>query len=494
MYGKTYIAIDLKAFYASAECHERGLNPFKTNLVVADTSRSEKTICLAVSPYLKKYGVSSRARLFEVNAILKEINKERKKELNIEEFAGKSYIQKDIDDNPYLEISYLAAPPSMRLYIEYSTKIYNIYLNYVSKKDIYVYSIDEVFIDATDYLKKYNIPPKKLAKCIISDIFYSTGISSTAGIGTNLYLCKIAMDIGAKKVKPDVDGVRIAELDEISYRKFLWDYEPITDFWRIGPGNAKKLKNIGIHTMKDIAKCSLGGKDDFYNSKLLFELFGINADVMIDHAWGIEPVELEDVKNYRPDNESISSGQVLFRPYKFCESRLILKEMCEGLALELFSKKILTKQIVISVRNDIENIEKGYVKKTKKDCYGRIVPKKVRATINFENYTNSIKKITEELINWFDIEIDRNMTIRKFNLSANCLIRERKLENNNDQINVFELVSKEKNSFEKKESNIQKLTLKIHNKFGKNSLLKGIDLEDSATKIQRNDSIGGHKA
>lgn len=489
MYDKTYIAIDLKSFYASVECSERDFNPFNTNLVVADKSRTDKTICLAVSPSLKKYGVSSRARLFEVNAFVKNINEERKNLIK-EEFTGKSYFESILQENPYLEFDYFAAVPRMRLYIEYSTKIYNIYLKYVSKKDIYVYSIDEVFMDVTEYLRLYNISAKCLAKLIISEITGCTGISATAGIGTNLYLCKIAMDIGAKHVRPDKDGVRIAELDERTYRRFLWGHRPITDFWRIGRGYADSLRKVGINCMGDIAKCSLGREGDFHNPKLLFDMFGVNAELLIDHAWGVEPVTLKDIKSYEPENKSISSGQVLFRPYKFNEARLILKEMCEGLALDLFAKRIYTRQIVIGISYDIENVGRQYKGETKTDVYGRIVPKKVRGTVNLNSYTNSVAEITKAMVEWFNLNVDRKITIRKFNLSANCLKSEIELERDK-QVSILEALDDEKDDKEKK---LQQVTVEIHEKFGKNSLLRGINLEESATTIMRNDSIGGHKA
>lgn len=490
MYDKTYISIDLKAFYASVECYERGFNPFDTNLIVADVSRTEKTICLAVSPSLKSYGISSRARLFEVNVAIDSINAKRKSKLKEEKFRGKSYIESILRENPYLKLNYFVAVPRMKLYMEYSSRIYNIYLKYVSKRDIYVYSIDEVFMDVTEYLEMYKISPKYLAKLIISDIVKCTGISATAGIGSNLYLSKIAMDIGAKHVKPDEDGVRIAELNEITYRKFLWKHQPLTDFWRIGRGYAQSLKDVGIYTMGDIAKCSLGKDEDFHNSGLLFEMFGVNAQLLIDHAWGIEPVTIDDIKSYQPNNKSISLGQVLFRPYKFIEVKLILKEMCERLALDLFAKRIYSKQIAIGINYDIENIGRQYEGKTKIDVYGRVVPKKLRATINLKNYINSISEITNSVIEWFNHNVDRKLSIRKINLTANCLKSENQIDIDK-QINILNGLSDEG---ENEERRLQNAIIKIHERFGKNSLLRGFNLEKSATTIQRNNSIGGHKA
>ncbi|MDO5027450.1 MAG: DNA methylase [Tissierellia bacterium] len=488
MNDKTYIAIDLKSFYASVECVERGWDPFDTNLVVADRSRTDKTICLAVSPALKSYGVKGRPRVFELEADLKSLNRHRLERIEGRPFMGASIFRSEFERNAYLRMDYFAAMPRMKFYIEYSAKICQIYLKYVSEEDLYVYSIDEVFIDASKYLKLYGLSAKEFAKLIIDDIVRSTGISATAGIGPNLYLCKVAMDIGAKHVEADADGVRIAELDEMTYRKFLWSYRPLTDFWRLGRGYAKSLEKVGIFTMGDIAKCSLGGKDDFYNQDLLYDMFGVNAELLIDHAWGIEPVTIRDIKAYKPENKSLSSGQVLFRPYEYEEAKLILKEMAQGLAMDLFSKGMSTKQLGISISYDIENIGRGYKGETKIDSYGRKVAKKLRGTVNLSSYTSSEKMISQALVGWFDKRIDRTLTIRKINLTANLLKTKDQLDGPG-QMNFFDLAKPDE-----REQKIQKVTMELHEKFGKNSLLRGINLEDASTRIQRNDSIGGHKA
>ncbi len=491
MDDKTYIAIDLKSFYASVECVERGWDPFNTNLVVADRSRTDKTICLAVSPALKSYGVKGRPRVFEVESDVKRLNKDRLDRLGAEDFAGASIFKDELEANPHLKLDYFAAMPRMKFYIDYSAKICSIYLKYVAEEDLYVYSIDEVFIDASKYLSLYGLTAKEFAKRIISDVTRSTGISATAGIGPNLYLCKVAMDIGAKHVRPDKDGVRIAELDEMTYRKFLWPYRPLTDFWRVGRGYAKSLEKIGIFTMGDIAKCSLGGKDDFYNQELLYDLFGVNAELLIDHAWGIEPVTIKDIKAYEPENKSICSGQVLFRPYKFSEAELILKEMGQGLAFDLFSKKLFTKQIGVSISYDIENVGRAYKGEVRIDSYGRKVAKSLRGTVNLATYTNLEKDINQALVKWFRESVDRDLTIRKINLSANLLKSDKDLKSMG-QINFFDL--KEEGELDDREKKIQEVTLQLHERFGKNSLLRGINLEEASTRIQRNDSIGGHKA
>lgn len=500
MWDKVYIAIDLKSYYASVECIERGFDPMNTNLVVADKSKTDKTICLAVSPSLKKLGVPGRPRLFEVNQKIKEINSKRLTEIEGDGFTRSSFLADEISRDPFLKVDYFAAPPRMRFYIEYSTKIYRVYLKYFSEKDIYVYSIDEAFFDATNYLKTYGMTAKELTKTIISDVKKSTGISSTAGIGSNLYLSKIAMDIGAKHVAPDEDGVRIAELDEYKYRKYLWGHKPITDFWRIGSGYARSLAKLGIYTMGDIAKCSISNKKGYFNEDLLYKTFGVNAELLIDHAWGYEPVTMKEIKSYRPKNSSISSGQVLSRPYEFEEAKLILKEMSEGISLELCEKKLLTRQIVISVSYDVENVVKGYIGETKIDGYGRVSPKKVRGTVNFSGYTCSTSEIMDALVNWFEEKVDEKLTIRRFNLSANFLIYKDDVKaDDREQISFLDYLNenslvKENSNYYKKEESLQNATVEIHKKFGKNLLIRGMNLDQGATRKIRNDSIGGHKA
>ena len=384
---KTYIAIDLKSFYASVECRERSRDPLTTNLVVADPSRTEKTICLAVSPSLKKYGLSGRARLFEVIQKVNAANNIRKLKAPNHVFSGSSDDSTELQKNPSLKIDYIIAPPRMARYMEYSTKIYNIYLKYIAPEDIHIYSIDEVFIDVTHYLSTYNMTARTLAMTMIQDILDTTGITATAGIGTNMYLCKIAMDIVAKHIEPDKNSVRIAELDEMSYRRLLWNHKPLTDFWRVGRGYSKKLEKIGLYTMGDIARCSIGKSTDYYNEELLYKLFGINAELLIDHAWGYEPCTMEDVKAYKPETNSISSGQVLHCPYEFDKARLVVKEMIDLMALDLVDKGLVTSQIVLTIGYDIENMtdknrSQSYKGTVTTNYYGKKVPKPAHGTTN----------------------------------------------------------------------------------------------------------------
>lgn len=503
MSNRVYMAIDLKSFYASVECVEKKLDPLNTNLVVADTSKTEKTICLAVSPSLKQYGIPGRARLFEVIQKVKEINNLRKKKINGENFTGSSYLDSELKNNPYLALAYVAAPPRMAFYLQYSTQIYNIYLKYIAPEDIHVYSIDEVFIDATNYLKTANMTPQEFAKTIILDIFTVTGITATAGIGTNLYLAKVAMDIVAKHVKP-TDGVRIACLDEMTYRKYLWHHQPITDFWRVGYGYAKKLKKVGLYTMGDIAKCSCGQTNEYYNEELLYELFGKNAELLIDHAWGYESCLMADIKAYQPANNSIGMGQVLSSPYSFDKGKIIIKEMLDSLALNLVEKRLVTDQIVLTVGYDIENIgsNKLNLHGITEDRYGRKIPKHEHGTINLKQYTSSAKLIIKSVGTWYEQHVDKNMTIRRFNISANHVISE--IENNQkerfQQLDLFtdyELLDQETEKAKKdleKERKLQEATLAIKEKYGKNAVLKGLNLVEGATGKERNKTIGGHKA
>jgi DNA polymerase V len=380
---KVYIAIDLKSFYASVECIERGLDPMQTNLVVADKSRTEKTICLAVSPSLKAYGVPGRARLFEVVQKVREVNAQRKSRAPARTLSGSSSHDPDVKSNPTLALDYLVAPPQMALYMKRSTEIYNIYLNYVSPADIHVYSIDEVFMDVTDYLATYRCTARELTMTIIQDVLKTTGITATAGIGTNLYLCKIAMDIGAKRIAPDKNGVRIAELDELSYRRQLWTHRPLTDFWRVGKGYAKKLEANGIFTMGDVARCSLRDEERLY------KLFGINAELLIDHAWGWEPCTIADIKAYKPESNSVGSGQVLQCPYSFEKAKLVVREMTELLVLDLVRKELVTDQLVLTVGYDIENltdsaVSSSYSGEVTTDRYGRKIPKHAHGTANLD--------------------------------------------------------------------------------------------------------------
>lgn len=499
---RVYIAIDLKSFYASVECVERGLDPLNTNLVVADESRTEKTICLAVSPTLKSYGLSGRSRLFEVVSKIREVNKKRLKNSNKNVFEGESYIHSEISSNPNLSVSYIVAPPRMAFYSEYSTRIYNIYLKYVSADDIHVYSIDEVFIDATSYLKMYSTDAHSFAEMMISDVLKQTGITATVGIGSNLYLAKIAMDIMAKRMQPDKNGVRIAKLDEISYRRELWEHKPLTDFWRIGNGYIKKLNNNGIYTMGDIALLSL----NMNGEEKLYKIFGVCAELLIDHAWGYEPCTIEDIKKYRPINNSISSGQVLHCPYNYEKTRLIIKEMTELLALDLVSKHVVTDQIVLTVGYDVENLShnhsEAYRGEVVEDRYGRKIPKHAHGTANINEFTSSAKLITDAVLKLYDDIINKNLSVRRINISANHVISEEEKINDRvyEQLDFFtdynrmEKSRQSKEVFLKKERSIQETMIEIKNRFGKNAIIKGMNLEDGATTISRNGQIGGHKA
>ena len=492
---KTYIAIDLKSFYASVECVERGLDPLKNNLVVADEGRTEKTICLAVSPSLKAHGISGRARLFEVVERVKQVNNNRKLNINYADFKGESYNADELNDD-YLKLSYIVAPPRMNLYKKYSNRIFAIYSNFVSPEDILVYSIDEVFIDATNYLRSRGVTAYQLAMDMIKAVLAETGITATAGIGTNMYLAKVAMDIVAKHIEADKDGVRIAKLDEMSYRRQLWNYRPITDFWRVGRGIGKKLESVGIYTMGDIAKCSIGSDTEFYNENLLYKLFGINAELLIDHAWGWEPCTIDDVKSYKPDTKSISSGQVLTRPYSFDETAVIVREMAELLALDLVDKKVTTNQIVLTLNYDTENIKKGYKGEITVDGYGRKIPKHAHGTSNINRLTSSSKLVVNAAIDVFYRIADRSLSVRKVSICANHITDENKTESDNVQLDLFTDYSKIKAEEDalKKERSLQNAMLRIQKRYGKNAILKGTNLQDCATTVERNNQVGGHKA
>ena len=419
--SRTYMAIDLKSFYASVECVERGLNPLTTNLVVADESRTAKTICLAVSPSLKSCGISGRARLFEVIQKVKIANADRKSRI-YGEFDGESYDQTVLDQDPKKKLSYIIAPPRMAHYIKMSQKIFRCYLRYISPDDIHAYSIDEVFIDATDYIKLYQLDARALAMKMIKDILKETGITATAGIGTNLYLAKIAMDIVAKHATPDQNGVRIASLDEISYRRKLWNHEPLIDFWRVGKGYQKKLNKLGIYTMGDIARCSLGKEDDFYNEDLLYQTFGINAELLIDHAWGYEPCTMKDIKSYEPETKSIGSGQVLSCAYDSEKAKLVIKEMLNELVLDLFEKGLMTDQIVMTIEYDTANLKKDYKGQISTDMYGRKIPKHAHGTKNLDEWCSSSRKIMYAGLRLYDEIIDPSLSIRRLYITANHIL------------------------------------------------------------------------
>lgn len=503
----TYIAIDLKSFYASVECVERGLDPLSTNLVVADASRTEKTICLAVSPSLKTYGIPGRARLFEVVQKVKEVNATRRSKAPKYSFSGSSFDHVELQASPELSLDYIAATPRMSVYMEYSTRIYNIYLKYVAPEDIHVYSVDEVFIDVTDYLKTANLSAKEFATKMIQDVLQTVGITATAGIGTNLYLCKIAMDIVAKHIPADKDGVRIAELDEMTYRQILWTHKPLTDFWRVGRGYAKKLEEIGLYTMGDVARCSVGKKNEYYNEDLLYKLFGINAELLIDHAWGWEVCTIADVKAYKPTTNSLGSGQVLQCPYHYDKAKLIVREMADLLVLELVDKGLVTDQMVLTVGYDIENlsnpvIAKKYHGAITTDHYGRQIPKHAHGTVSLTRQTSSTKLIIDAVMDLYSGIVDKNLLVRRINITANHVLHENSIakETSYEQLDLFmdyEAKQKEKEAEEavlQREKKMQLAILDIKKKYGKNAILKGTNFEEGAMTIERNKQIGGHKA
>lgn len=492
MKARSYIAIDLKSFYASVECILRGKDPMTTNLVVADESRTEKTICLAVSPSLKSFGIPGRPRLFEVVQKVKEVNAIRRASAPGKQFTGSSVDLPTLQRHPELEVDYLVAPPQMALYMETSTAIYQVYLKYIAPEDIHVYSIDEVFIDATNYLKLYGLTARELAMKMILDVLERTGITATAGIGTNLYLCKVAMDIVAKHLPADKNGVRIAQLDEMSYREQLWDHRPITDFWRVGRGYARKLERHGIFTMGDVARCSLQNED------LLYKLFGINAELLIDHAWGWESCTMADIKAYRPETNSISSGQVLQCPYDFEKAKLVTREMTDALVLDLVDKGLLTDQIVLTVGYDIENLTdpkraEAYHGEVTTDGYGRKIPKHGHGSANLGRPTASTSRIVEAMMALFDRVADRNLLVRRLNVTACRVIPESQLPQEEGQLSLFDEGQEDTEALER-EKRRQKAILTIQKKYGKNALLKGMNLEEGATARDRNGQIGGHKA
>ncbi len=491
---KTYLCIDLKSFYASVECIERGLDPLKTNLVVADSSRTEKTICLAVTPSLKQYGLSGRSRLFEVVKRVREVNEERLRRAPNRSFSGESHQADFLKKDSSLKLSYLIAPPRMAHYMEYSTRIYEVYLKYVSPDDILVYSIDEVFIDLTAYLTYYQKTARELALTIIRDVLATTGITATAGIGTNLYLAKIAMDIKAKKMPADSDGVRIAFLDEQSYRRELWNHEPLTDFWRVGQGSAKRLAGKNIYTMGDIAKASLSP----FGRQMLKKLFGINAKLLIDHAWGYEPCTIADAKAYIPENRSFSSGQVLSVPYDYEKTRLIIREMTELMALDLVEKRLLTDQMTLTLGYDTENVTKHYRGQVETDRYGRKTPKSAHGTVNLSEMTSSAILMMEGMMELFERIADPALTVRRVTVCANRLVLEKSYqkEPSFEQLSLFTDPKKNQAREEqlKKERSLQETTVRLRNRFGKNAVLKGTNLQEGATTIDRNRQIGGHKA
>ncbi len=504
---RTYIAIDLKSFYASVECVERDLDPLTTNLVVADASRTEKTICLAVSPSLKAYGIPGRPRLFEVVQKIREANVRRRMQAPGRRFTGSSVFAGELAEHPELEIGYITAVPRMQYYMNYSTRIYDVYLKYVSKEDMHVYSVDEVFMDVTDYLQTYKMTAYELAKQMIKDVLQATGVTATAGIGTNLYLCKVAMDIVAKKIPADEDGVRIAQLDERRYRELLWSHRPLTDFWRVGRGYARKLEENGLYTMGDVARCSIGGAGEYYNEDLLYRLFGINAELLIDHAWGWEPTTIQAIKDFRPEKNSVGSGQVLHCAYTADKAKLIVKEMTDLLVLGLVEKHLVTDQMVLTVGYDIDNLADSAIRKKYKgevtvDRYGRQVPKHAHGTIHLSEQTSSTRMIMEAVCALYDRIVDADLLVRRVNVTACNVVpeSEKKALAEFEQMDLFTdyaALEREKARLQKeldKEKRLQHAVLDIQKRYGKNAVLKGMNLEEGAMTIQRNGQIGGHKA
>ena len=499
--NRTYICIDLKSFYASVECKERNLDPITTNLVVADPSRTEKTICLAVSPSLKSYGIPGRARLFEVVQKIKEVNLDRRRKINYRKFVGKSSNIEELNKNNNLEVDYIVALPRMSYYMKYSTDIYNVYLKYLAPEDIYVYSIDEVFCDITNYLNYNKMTAEELVTKMIHDVYETTGITATAGIGTNMYLAKVAMDIVAKHTEPDKYGVRISKLDEMTYRQTLWAHRPLTSFWRVGPGYTKKLEANHIYTMGDIARCSIN------NEELLYKLFGVNAELLIDHAWGYEPCTIKDIKSYKPVRNSLTSGQVLHCAYDYKKTKLIIKEMADSLSLDLVSKNLVTDQLILTIGYDIENLTNPNLKNKYNgevtiDHYGRSIPKHAHGTINLDHKTSSSKKLTESALELYDRIINKELLVKRINLVAGNVVDKSKVKDiiTYEQYDIFTDYTKlqkqreEELIKEKEEDKLQHTLLDIKNKYGKNSILKGMNLEEGGTTIDRNNQIGGHRA
>ncbi len=489
------------------ECHERERDPLTTNLVVADKSRTEKTICLAVSPSLKAYGIPGRARLFEVVEAVREINRKRLADAPGHVFAGESDDVEELARDPSLALSYITASPRMSLYMQYSTQIYDIYLRYVAPEDMHVYSVDEVFLDLTEYLRTYHMTARELVRQMIRDVFEKTEISATGGIGTNLYLAKIAMDIYAKHIEPDETGVRIAELNERSYREHLWTHEPITDFWRVGRGIAKKLREHGMETMGDVARCSIGQAGEFYNEELLYRLFGVNAELLIDHAWGYEPCTMKEIKSYQPEERSLSVGQVLTEPYDFEKGKLIVREMTDLLTLDLVEKRLVTDQLVLTVGYDVENVNdperrKRYKGEITTDHYGRKVPKNAHGSENLGRQTSSTKLLLEAVTRLYERIVDPELLVRRMSVAANHVRIEEKIRKEPvyEQLDLFTdyaLKEREEQATEEalaKERRLQEAVLSIKKKFGKNAVLKGMNLEEGATTRERNRQVGGHKA
>ena len=507
MKPRLYAAIDLKSFYASAECVDRKLDPLTTNLLVADASRTEKTICLAVSPSLKALGVPGRPRLFEALEQIRQANALRRLKAPGHTFTGKSWDARELAENPSLEIDFITAPPQMARYMDYSARVYQVYLKHIAPEDIHVYSIDEVFLEITPYLKASGLTPRAFVSRILQDVLGETGITATAGIGTNLYLCKVAMDIVAKHAQPDASGSRIAELDEEGYRQLLWGHRPLTDFWRVGRGYQRKLEKVGLYTMGDVARCSLGGPNDFHNEKLLYDLFGVNAELLIDHAWGLESCTLADVKAYRPVSHSISSGQVLHCPYTAPKAKLVTREMTDLLVLDLVEKGLVTDQLVLTVGYDIENLtdpdrRSRYQGPVTVDPYGRRIPKHAHGTVKLDSPTSSTHRITDAMMELFDRIVDPDLLIRRLTIVAGRLQEEAAVQAAAplEQLDLFSDVTEQLRRREAEQAELarerrrQQAVLSIKRRYGKNAILRGMNLEEGATARDRNRQIGGHKA
>ncbi len=505
---KQYVAIDLKSFYASVECTERGLDPLDANLVVADESRTDKTICLAVSPALKAHKIAGRARLFEVRSRVEEINRERLAKAPGHRFTGKSFLASELNRDPSLELDFIAATPRMHYYMDYSRSIVEIYLRHVSPEDLLVYSVDEVFIDVTPYLLRYKTTAHNFAMKLIREVLEETRITATAGIGTNMYLAKIAMDIVAKRMPADKDGVRIAELDEKTYREALWCHRPLTDFWRVGKGIARKLETYGMYTMGDVARCSVGKQTDYKNEDLLYRLFGINAELLIDHAWGWEPTEIADCKVYTPEAKSLSQGQVLSRPYTAAEGRVVVQEMADQISLDLVRKGFFTDQVVLDIGYDVENLTdpkraERYKGEIVTDWYGRKVPKSVHGSQNLGRHIASTERIVEAVRTIYDSIADEQLLMRRFTVAV-CNLKTaeevKEAEAKPEQLDLFtdyEAQDKAREAEDaalEKETRRQKALLNIRDKYGKNAVVRGLNLQEGATAIERNAQIGGHKA
>ena len=509
--SRIYAAIDLKSFYASVECMERGLDPLTTNLVVANAARTEKTICLAVSPSLKAHGIPGRPRLFEVVQKVQQINAHRLAEaIRLRKavrqpdgrwgFAASSFHAPDIAADPSLGLDYITAPPHMAKYMDYSTRIYQVYLKYIAPEDIHVYSVDEVFMDVTPYLALYRMDARKLVSAMVQEVLTTTGITATAGIGTNLYLAKVAMDIMAKHVPADENGVRIAQLDELTYRQQLWTHRPLTDFWRVGRGYARKLERAGLYTMGDIARCSIGQRSDFHNEDLLYKMFGVNAELLIDHAWGWESCTMADIKAYRPQSHSLGSGQVLSCAYTVDKARIIVQEMAEALALNLVAKGLVTDQIVLAIGYDIDSlrdpaIRSQYQGAVTTDPYGRQIPQHAHGSCHLGTLTSSTRRVVEAALAIFDRTVNPILLVRRLNIVAARILPEPNLATGESiqQLDFFSTIT-ESAPPDHRERQLQQATLRIHQRFGKNALVKGTNLQEGATAMERNMQIGGHKA